>query len=322
MDEAFRFACSGDTTFLESLDDRIEALAEAWPGYTPTPGREATEWTVETAMRIDDSVITAEELLHVEIPGLPTGGTADMLFPTKLEHGDMKSGRVRNYMEQMAAYSLGFMDRYFTDRWRAHLLFSDQREIVTHDFTYREAEAVVQGIRAEVNSPMRKATPNEYCGWCVYSTSCHARQELATRVFAYTNIQERWEAIKDDPEELAAFLMAGDCFGDFLAEGKAAALAHIESGTKVEGFKRVSKVGNEFVDMEVLVGLAQQNNLTTSQVIRAFGSLSGSKARTLFKSIGATVPDRVFQRHGGSVFLSKNPVKKAKATPEEIPQAE
>ena len=54
---------------------------------------------------------------------------------------DLKTGQLRNYREQMAAYALGFMDATFRTEWTAHLLFCDQRQLVTHRFTYEEAKA-------------------------------------------------------------------------------------------------------------------------------------------------------------------------------------
>lgn len=334
MDEAFRLTCAGERLTLTScgaylppggecrcgerhttgklvdplevLEERIEALADRFPGYSPEPGREATEWTVKRARLISEDIETREDKLRVSVPGIAPMGTADMLFPSLLEHGDMKTGQIRNYREQMAAYAYGFMELFFADRWRAHLLFCDQREVVTHDFTYKEAREIVEGVIAAAQSPARKATPNEYCSWCGLYETCHARRELATRAFTYTNIQERWDQIKDDPEELAAFLGAADALGDFVAEGKQAALALIEAGIAVEGWKRVAKKGSEYVDAETLVALAQQHKITVGQIIRAVGNFSGSKVRALFKGAGVEVPERIFQTHGGSVYLSKN----------------
>lgn len=314
MDEAFRFAVAGDRSYLDKLEERIAELPNRFPGYTPPGGEvEGTEWTIKRALLISEDVETREENLRVHIPGIVPLGTADMLFPSIGEHGDMKTGQVRNYREQMAAYALGFMDQFFADKWRAHLLFCDQREVVTHDFTYQQAKAIVEETIAAAQAPARKAEPNEYCSWCGLYETCHARRELATRAFAYTNLQERWEQIKDDPEELAAFLMATDALSDFTDEGKRAALAMIEAGAIVEGWKRVSRKGNEYVDAETLVGLAHQHNLTIGQVIRAFGNLSGGKARELFRSAGADVPDRIFQSHGEATFLAKNARRKKSA---------
>lgn len=316
MDEAFRHAVAGDSSFLDTLDERIAALSERFPGYQPEPGRAATEWTIQAAHLIDSDIETREDHLRVTIAGIPTGGTADMLFPSRMEHGDMKTGQIRNYREQMAAYALGFMDQFFADRWRAHLLFCDQRQIVTHDFTREEARGIVRGVIAEMNAPDRRAVPNEYCKWCGLYETCHARRELAMRAFTYTNIQERWEVIKEDPEELAAFLLAADALSEFVDEGKRAGLSMIEAGAKLEGWKRVSKNGNEFVDAETLIALAQQHKLALGQVVRAFGNLSGGKARELFTKAGAEVPARIFQRHGSSIYLAKNVTRKKKPDPE------
>jgi hypothetical protein len=46
----------------------------------------------------------------------------------------------------VAAYAFGLMEEYFAARWTCVLLFCDAREMVVHEFTYEEAEALVGGI--------------------------------------------------------------------------------------------------------------------------------------------------------------------------------
>ena len=86
-------------------------------------------------------IITAEDRCKIECLGLT--GTADAWLPELGMSADLKSGQLRNYREQMAAYALGFMDATFRTEWTAHLLFCDQRQLVTHRFTYDEAKALV-----------------------------------------------------------------------------------------------------------------------------------------------------------------------------------
>lgn len=301
---------------LDVLPARIAALKDRFPDYDP-PGNEVegTLWTIDRAKLFDDNIVTEERDLYVEIPGLPAGGVADMLFPDISEHGDMKTGQIRNYMEQMAAYALGFMEKYFVSNWRAHLLYCDQKEVVTHDFTYDEAREVVFGLRAATKDPNRQLNPNEYCSWCGLYETCHARRELATRAFAYTNIQERWDVTKDDPDELAAFLLAADFLQDFIKEGKAAALEMIGNGVTVEGWKRVNKKGNEYVDIEAIIARCNKAKLPLGQVLRhLLKSVTGPKARALFEGTDVELPDAVFQRGAGSSYLSKNAAKKKATT--------
>lgn len=342
MDQAFRLTVAGeklirtpDGEYLEAhetgpgqrgeevealdvLPSRIAALSDKFPDYDPPDdGVEGTLWTIKRAKLFDDNIVTKESELWVDVPHIPSGGVADMLFPDIAEHGDMKTGQIRNYREQMAAYALGFMDRFFASKWRAHLLFCDQKQVVTHDFTYEEALGIVLGLRAAQQDPDRKATPNEYCSWCGLFETCHARRELATRTFAYTNLQERWDTIKDDPEELSAFLLAADALQDFIKEGKAAGVDIIGDGVEMPGWKRVNKQGNEYVDIEAIIARVNKAGLPVGEVLRTLlSSVTGTKARKLFEGTDIELPETVFQRARGSSYLSKKATPKKKTTKE------
>ena len=66
---------------------------------------------------------------------------------------DLKTGQLRNYREQMAAYALGFMEATFRTEWTSHLLFCDQRQLITHRFTYDEAKALVEASSRDSRTP-------------------------------------------------------------------------------------------------------------------------------------------------------------------------
>lgn len=126
---------------------------------------EAANWAVDKLkeLRAVGTWETREEFLGapVPVPGVKTG-TMDALNEAGCQLADFKTGQIRGYREQMAAYALACMDQFFEDRWTAHLLFVDAREVVTHVFTREEAEAIVLGV---LNAE-RKEYPCEYCGWC------------------------------------------------------------------------------------------------------------------------------------------------------------
>lgn len=108
----------------------------------------AVEWAVTTLKVLagDARVITREEDCRVAIPGFEKPGTADALILGKFAHADLKTGQIRNYREQMAAYALGLMETHFASEWTAHLLFCDQRQVVTFHFAYDEAKARVEKV--------------------------------------------------------------------------------------------------------------------------------------------------------------------------------
>ncbi len=118
----------------------------------------------------------------VPVDGVATG-TMDALCCTKLALIDFKTGQVRDYKAQMAAYALACMDTFFANTWTAHLLFIDQQLVITHEFTEDEARALVEGI---VNAPA-EATSCEYCSWCARFGTCPITRTQAAEVMAVAN---------------------------------------------------------------------------------------------------------------------------------------
>lgn len=126
---------------------------------------EACNWAIDElkTLQLSGKWETRESELQAVVPveGVKPG-TMDALNVEDATLADFKTGQVRNYREQMAAYALACMDAYFEDRWTCFLLFVDAKEVVTHIFTREEAEAIV----IDVLMAKRKENPCEYCAWC------------------------------------------------------------------------------------------------------------------------------------------------------------
>lgn len=135
--------------------------------------KEAVLWALEQLKRLshdgDMHIETQEEKLRaVSKVGGVKDGTMDGLCVEGEFLVDFKSGQVRNYKEQMAAYALSCMDEYFADVWTAYLLFVDQRAIVAHSLTADEARRIVEGVVARPKVPEHC----EYCTWCAGFATC------------------------------------------------------------------------------------------------------------------------------------------------------
>jgi len=94
---------------------------------------------------------------------------------------DLKTGLVRDYKQQMAAYALGVMQKYKEKKLICHLVYSKTKEVRKFDLTRKEAEDIVYGIVDSVNDPTRSPWPCEYCAWCARKETC-----TALKHFAYT----------------------------------------------------------------------------------------------------------------------------------------
>lgn len=167
---------------------RLDAiLRAAWPNNVKAleelegDDLEAARWGFQyiELLSCGAHVETLEENLQAIVPvdGIKAG-TMDALCVAGGWLADFKTGQVRDYAAQMAAYALACMDAYFADEWTSHLLFIDQKMTVSHRWTREEAEQLVLGI---VNKP-KVPTPFENCGWCGAFETCEAVRAATTEV--------------------------------------------------------------------------------------------------------------------------------------------
>ena len=71
----------------------------------------AVKWAVEAVQELaaGAQIFSADADCKVMTPGMEHMGTADAIIPERPLVIDLKSGKVRNYREQVAAYALGLM---------------------------------------------------------------------------------------------------------------------------------------------------------------------------------------------------------------------
>lgn len=323
MDEAFRNALLHEGQDTEppslliegqaTLANLNEKIAELDPSLEP--GTAAVEWAVKRVLSIagGDPVLAAESDLFVEVPHLDArGGTMDADIPAQRVGIDLKTGRIRNYREQMAAYALGRMIDTFESDYTMVLLFADARWALEETFTYDEADGIVRGIRDVVKAPSRPQVPCEYCNWCAMATTCQSRRELAERALAHCNVLERFELILDDPEELAQFIIGSGIVDEFREIARARAAEIAAGGVEVPGFSVVNKKGSRFMPTENLVTHLQVAGVTVADLVRATGSMSESKFLALMGDIGASGEpgDYNFAEGKSSSFIRKRPTGK------------
>ena len=252
--------------------------------YAPTrEDDEAIEWsmTILRTLAGSSEVITQEQACRVQIPGLSSGGTADAILPKKLAHADLKTGQKRNYREQMAAYALGFMEQYFATEWTAHVLFCDQREVVTHHFTFEEAARIVGQVRDRYFDLNKKPSICSYCNWCAKANSCDARLREASRALEATSPGFNFEPILADNTRLGNFLRACAVLDVFREQAAEALKERLKAGASVAGWKLTSRKGSEYID-NVSLGLYIKE-LGFGPVLGAYGNLSAKKFREIWE---------------------------------------
>jgi hypothetical protein len=259
----------------------------------------AVEWAVETAKALaNGSPLNAnEDSLRIEALGLI--GTGDLLCEELLWSADLKSGQRRNYMEQQAAYAIGYMDRTFADEWTVYLLYCDLREVETLRFTRESAEAAVRGAIAKGVSG-EPPTVNEYCGWCSNRFTCAPRRESIGLV----EIGEKALLESLPSELLREFVTRAGIVEEFADEARGILKSRLIAGEKVAGVSLTAKRGSRKVPERVVeLNLAA---LGVADVLAAYGPMSEAKLREIWgrKLPGKPFPEEAVMESPGSAYIT------------------
>lgn len=313
-DEGYRdyFAIGEDAPNFVNMDERIAELS-AECGVELAPAKAGVQWAIDYTKMLAGGceIITDEDRLTVKTPMLDSGsGTMDCHIPEKRIIIDLKSGMVRNYKEQLAAYAMEVMNERFEDKYEAYLLFLDSQTVVHYKFTFEEAQGIVAAIRMATLDPYKQLKVNQYCGWCGSKDTCQERMSMAARSMAALDTAERFDAILDDPIELADFLTGVDALDDLYKRAKAKGVDYISEGVEVPGFKMVSRKGNETLPNEQLSEFITANNIQPHDVASLAGNPSKSKFLKFATEATGENADSIesqveFKRGGGSKYLAK-----------------
>jgi hypothetical protein len=305
------------------MDAAFRALLMGKPvtGDLSTEELEAVMWAVDTARDIADGAeIEADEAkLKVRTPGMEHEGTEDARCESEAISFDLKTGQIRSYYEQAAAYALGNMERTFEENWTFVLLFCDQREFTRLEFTHAQASAVVADVVASATDPNRKPTACEYCSWCRKSDTCVALtapvlETLAT-VESSVSLEEIRKSLLADPVRLGKFLKAESIFSkEFVKPLKDAAKAQMVAGAEVPGWKLQHQSGSEYFDRLAIVRAAAAGKSGLDDLVAAMGGDMGGKAfREWCAKMGVPVQEDYAQRGAEIVKLVEDKPKKARA---------
>ena len=296
MDSAFRAVMQGQ--------DMIGDLAKE--------DTEAVLWAVDTLKAIagSDKVLTLEEDCKVDIECLKMQGTADAIIPEKRMLADLKSGQIRNYKEQMAAYAIGLMNEHWVDEWTCHLLFCDQQVLISHHFTFPQAFKIADDVVQGYKNSQKAATPCDYCEWCALSTTCEARVSAALEPLGVSNtpetkVTEIFEAILNDPDRLGDFLEKCKILEKFQEKAQEKAKGLLEAGIDVAGWKLGKGRISEFVDARKVY--EYRDDLGLGNIFESYGSMSGAKFKKLWEeNSDQPLPEGVIAKKEGNKPLIKN----------------
>jgi len=269
----------------------------------------AINWALGQCIQLGggaDGLVTADAHCRVQTAGMEHTGTVDGVAARANWSMDLKSGQIYDYQGQMAAYALGLMQMRFEQEWTTHLLFCDQRKLVTHHWTYKSASDMVRSILANVGTAPAE---NDYCGWCAKSLTCPARvaskdAALVTVAGLAPTVQDDgFLALLNDPDRLGQFLAACSTLDDFRDAAKEKARGLLEAGVRVHGWRLQKPRASAYVEADVVARAVEEGIIGAGDAIRAGGSLSGKKAEALWSAAGHELPAHVVQQKIGQAPL-------------------
>jgi hypothetical protein len=269
----------------------------------------AINWALAQCINLGggaDGLLTADDACRVQTAGLDHTGTVDGVAARANWSMDLKSGQIYDYQGQMAAYALGLMQMRFEQTWTTHLLFCDQRKLVTHHWTYQTASDMVRSILANVGTAPQE---NDYCGWCAKSLTCPARvaskdSALVTVAGLAPTVQdEAFLALLNDPDRLGQFLAACQTLDDFRDAAKAKARELLDAGQKVPGWRLQKPRASEYIEAEHVAQAVEEGLIGAGDAIAALGGLSRKKAETLWSNAGHELPEWIVQKKVGQAPL-------------------
>lgn len=245
---------------------RLDAIIrEQWINPSPVEGMSQEDDAAVTfafstlkllsgGMRVE----TQEDQLQAVVPvDVVKDGTMDALCIAGGWLADFKTGQIRDYAAQMAAYSLACMDAYFADEWTSHLIFVDQKQVISHHWTREEAEQLVSGI---VNKP-QVPTLCEYCTWCGAFETCQLVHKSAEEVVSIQaeekptvyeksvkKLLPELEALKHDHAAAHAFLNKLAIVNDWADVLKKCIREQLTDEEKNDYFNRIVVSGKKVVN--------------------------------------------------------------------------
>jgi hypothetical protein len=287
---------------------RAAIANEPWPHALADDEVAAVQWAVDTVRVLAGAEVVHSAEADCALAMCGMTGTADALTPNADLLFDLKTGEERNYREQMAAYALGCMERFFEETWTCYLLFCDLRRVVKHEFTRVEAGTIVLGVLAAAHDGV--PNPCEYCDWCAKRFTCAKRLEGVAWWAGLDPAKIDWDLALSDPGRLSQFLdlcqlIAKD--GGLRDMARERARAMLAAGTPVPGYGLRNKAGSQFVlpdDVGRWLG-----DLGHDLVLKAYGHLGAEKFRAIWaqRMPSRPFPEDVIQQGPGSQYVAQTP---------------
>jgi len=287
---------------------RNDIIGDVRPVMESEEDERATDWGVAKLMELANGhpIETREEYLQMDVPGLSRPGTADAVCVGAKWVADIKTGQIRNYREQLMAYSLACMDATWEDKWTAHVVYVDQQAVRSYEFTREQAERIVQDVTGMATSPLAQPVPSEYCDWCANKDRCKAlvlQSKTALADIDATN-RDTLTIIRDrilaDPLKHSDFVSRFKWFAKEFGEPLTDALKNrLQAGEEIDGWKLTNAAQRRYVEPADAIKVISQVGPERAFML-AGGKISADAFLEVAAEVGIDNPEKLVKSAPGT----------------------
>jgi hypothetical protein len=274
---------------------------------------EPVNWGVVKLLELANGhlIETREEFLQMDVPGLSRPGTADAVCIGAKWVADIKTGQIRNYREQLAAYALACMDAHWEETWTAHVIYVDQQLIRSYEFTREQCERIVGEVVAGATAPSAQPVPCEYCDWCANKNQCRALvaqsqtalRDLSSADLGGETLDLMRERILADPAKHSDFVARFKWFTKEFGEPLTDALKErLQSGEEVPGWKLTNAASRRYVEPEDAIKVISQVTPERAFML-AGGKISADAFLEVAAEVGIDNPEKLVKSAPGTTQM-------------------
>jgi hypothetical protein len=296
-----------------SLDQLLRDLFAGRPAPVAPEDKRGFDWAAAQTLELAKGfpVLTDRTACKVPIPGFERPGECDAVIPGALTSLDWKSGQIRSYKRQMAAYALGRMLLHFCREWTAAVLFYDQEETEFFRFEYEEALELLTESQAKYWNPGPPVI-NESCSWCANFYGCPTQLELAGRALTIPTEALAWDQIKESPELLSKFLLGVKALERFGKEGREIGRQFFFQKIAIPGFRLANgKRSWSMLPETLLQELRNQDQgwdwaKTLEQTLLTFPDISKEQYLQICQKFEIEPDETKLREHRGEPYITAN----------------
>lgn len=170
-------------------------------------------------------------------------GIGDVIF-------DYKSGRMRNYTEQMTAYAVGWCQEMGLQKVKVYEVYGREKRYRHYVVDASDGVKLIEEIKAKVDDKTLPPVLCEYCGWCAKKDRCKVRVGSIDQVSKLMVPETKLEVIspaKATDEQLPQLKEVADVIKSWAKDVDDELKSRLDAGKEIDGWEMVEKNGGAFI---------------------------------------------------------------------------